>query len=73
MSIPVGPTYTNAGLSTATPILDITLSGTYKTKTFKIFESCKIYLLGQKDAAASPAKEVTEWLKTNEAKLRSAG
>jgi len=46
MSIPAAPTFANAGLSSATPILDVTLSGTYKSKTFKIFDTCKIYLVG---------------------------
>ena len=47
MTIPAGlTTFTNAGLASATPILDVTLNGTYKGKTFNLFDTCKIYLLG---------------------------
>jgi hypothetical protein len=73
MTIPAGPTFSNANLATATAILDVTLSGTYATKTFSIFETCKIYLLGAKDATTTPAKEVSEWITKNEAAIRTAG
>jgi|LakMenE18May11ns_1017448.scaffolds.fasta_scaffold9719913_1 hypothetical protein len=38
---------------------------------FENFETCKIYLVGQKDVTKSPAKEITEWWTKNSAALVS--
>lgn len=38
---------------------------------FENFETCKIYLIGQKDVTKAPAKEITEWWTKNSAALVS--
>ena len=56
------PWYT-ANLTQGTAIVAGTL--------FEFFETCKIYLVGQKDLTKSPAKELTEWYTKNNAALAS--
>ena len=76
MSITAAPAYVNPSLTAmSTPFISgvFPAGATAKGGTnFTIFEKCDIYLLGQKEATLSPAKEINEWWTANKAALLAA-
>ena len=67
--VTAAPAFTNPNL-TATTVPFITAKLTAGTAVvagtiFELFESCNIFLIGQKDPAKAPAKEISDWWTKN--------
>lgn len=71
--VTAAPVFSNPDLTaTSTPFFTATLtagtaipSGTL----FELFDTCKVYLVGQKDPLKSPAKELATWWAANASAL----
>ena len=76
MSIPGPAALVNDLLNTVKANVDVALvqGATASAGTnFAIFETCKIWVIGQPAADKSPAKDIADWWKTNSAAITTAG
>lgn len=73
--VTAAPAFTNPDLTATTvPFISAKLTAGTAVPAGTIFEllgSCNIFLIGQKDPAKAPAKEISFWLTTNSAALSS--